>query len=97
MLSPEEIVYCKADGNYTHIQLLSEKIEIVAQNLGSIEKILEKHSFFRVSRSYLINLDFLTRVNRKTTTCNLEFNGKNIQIKTPTQKIRLLENYFNQN
>jgi len=97
LLSPEEIVHCKADGNYTHIQLLSEKIEIVAQNLGSIEKILEKHRFFRVSRSYLINLDYLSRVNRKTSTCSLEFNGREVQINTPAQKIRLLENYFNQN
>lgn len=94
LINPQEVVYCKADGNYTHIQLVSGNKEITTQNLGAIEESLKKGSFFRVSRSYLVNLRFLSRVDRKGCICVLEYEGETCSIKIPAKKIKMLEASF---
>ena len=94
LINPQEVVYCKADGNYTHIQLISGNKEITTQNLGAIEESLKKGNFFRVSRSYLVNLRFLSRVDRKGCNCVLEYEGQLCSIKIPAKKIKMLEASF---
>lgn len=95
LIHPDEVVYCEADGNYTHMQLSSGNREITTQNLGSIEDLLKPGPFFRVSRSYLVNLKYLARVDRKNSLCILEYDGDSYSVKIPAQKIRLLEANFN--
>lgn len=94
LINPQDVVYCQADGNYTHLQLVNGNRELTTQNLGTIEESLEGNSFFRVSRSYLINLKFLSRVDRKTSSCVLEYQGDSYSIRIPVQKIKLLEASF---
>lgn len=94
LIDPAEIVYCKADGNYTHIQLTRGSCELITQNLGAIEEILNGNSFFRASRSYLLNLRFISKVDRKSSNCLLEYPGASYSVKIPAQKIRLLESSF---
>ena len=95
LIDPAEVVYCQADGNYTHIQLTRGSCEIITQNLGAIEDTLNGNTFFRASRSYLLNLKYLSRVDRKSCNCLLEYPpGKSCSIKIPAQKIRLLESTF---
>lgn len=94
LIHPDEVVFCQADGNYTHIQLSGGNIELTTQNLGSIEELLKSGAFFRVSRSYLVNLKYLTRVDRKHSQCILEHSGESYAVKIPSQKIRLLEANF---
>ncbi len=94
LIDPLEVVYCEADGNYTHIQLINGNKELTTQNLGSIEELLSECSFFRVSRSYLVNLKFLVRVERKSASCTLEYSGGSYTIKIPQQKIKMLESSF---
>ena len=65
-----------------------------AQILGAVETLLEKSSFFRVSRSYLVNLRYLSRVDRKSSQCFLEAGETSCAIKIPPQKVRLLESSF---
>jgi DNA-binding LytR/AlgR family response regulator len=94
LINPQDVVYCKADGNYSHIQLINGIRELTTQNLGAIEKILGGNSFFRASRSYLLNLRYLSRVDRKSCSCILEYSGETCSIKIPSQKIKILEASF---
>lgn len=94
LVDPAEVVYCVADGNYTHLQLTDSARETTTQNLGSISGLLEDSTFFRVSRSYLINLKYLSRVDRKSGLCTLEYFGESYSVKIPSQKIKLLESAF---
>ena len=94
LIHPNEVVYCQADGNYTHIQLSGGNREITTLNLGSIEELLKPGTFFRASRSYLVNLKYLARVDRKNSLCILEYNGDTYPVKIPSQKIRMLEANF---
>jgi two-component system LytT family response regulator len=94
LIQPDEVVYCMADGNYTHIQMASGAREVTTQNLGNIEGLLKSGSFFRASRSYLVNLRYLARVDRKSCICVLEYPDQSCSIKIPAQKIRILESSF---
>lgn len=94
LIDPAEVVFCEADGNYTHIQLTSGTRETTTQNLGSIEELLEGSTFFRASRSYLLNLKYLSKVDRKNNQCLLEYPGDSCFIKIPAQKIKMLESIF---
>lgn len=94
LIDPAEVVYCQADGNYTHVHLSRGASELITQNLGAVEEMLDGNSFFRASRSYLLNLKYLTRVERKSCNCYLEYPGKTCAIKIPAQKIKILESAF---
>jgi len=72
VINPSEIMCCEADGNYTEIVLVNKRREIISSNLGSVEKDLSDDGFFRISRSALINLSYLTHVNSKAGTCRLQ-------------------------
>ncbi|HPE55962.1 MAG TPA: LytTR family DNA-binding domain-containing protein [Bacteroidales bacterium] len=90
LIDPQEIIYCKADGSYTEIYLKTGVMEISTFNLGKIADHLTFPNFFRISRSVVINLDFLKEVNRKKKTCILMFNGKNILFEIPRNTIKNL-------
>lgn len=94
LINPREVVYCQADGNYTYLQLVSGKRELTTLNLGTIEGYLKGGSFFRASRSYLVNLRYLSRVDRKSCSCVLEYQADTYSIRIPAKKIKVLEASF---
>jgi len=51
-----EILFIESDGNYTTLNLRSGKKVVATRNLGDFEEILVPYQFFRVHKSYLINL-----------------------------------------
>lgn len=57
MIPVQSIISCEADDNYTTIMLKNNKKIVVSCTLKVIEELLEEHSFIRVHRSYLVNLD----------------------------------------
>ena len=56
-----EIIFCKADDNYTEIILKSKEKIVVSKTLKDVEEMLEGYSFFRIHQSHLINLKFIQR------------------------------------
>ena len=50
-------ISCEPDSNYTILQLKNNKKLIVSRTLKVIEELLEEHSFIRVHRCYLANLN----------------------------------------
>lgn len=93
-VDPNEIMFIEADGNYSHIKLVNGKTETSTLSLGNLEKMIESATFLRISRSYIINMKYISRVDRRTNICELEKNGHTHTIKIPIQKIKLLEGYF---
>jgi two-component system LytT family response regulator len=72
---PEEIVYIEASGNYSVFHLSNSRTETVTTLLGKVEDQLSHDRFFRISRSFVINLDYLKKVNNKQLQCILIKNG----------------------
>ncbi|MBD3636011.1 MAG: response regulator transcription factor [Crocinitomicaceae bacterium] len=58
-LNISDIVYCKADGNYTEVISTSNKPILVAKTLKFYEEILGDSGFLRVHQSYLVNADHI--------------------------------------
>ena len=57
MIPIESIVSCESDDNYTNLKLKNNRKLLVTRSLKEIEESLEQHSFIRVHRSYLVNLN----------------------------------------
>ena len=57
-INPSVILYCKADGNYTCIDL-GDKQHLCSLQLGMIEDMLPKNGFLRLGRSLIINFNFI--------------------------------------
>jgi len=60
-----EIMYCKADDNYCEIYTTS-KMYTISKPLKEVEKSINKTSFIRIHRSYLVNLDYSKRLDKKS-------------------------------
>jgi two-component system, LytTR family, response regulator len=67
--SPGEIWYFEADGKYTIVHLTSDKKITTSVNLGMVENMLPDGHFCRICKSYVINLDYLKKVDRKKKLC----------------------------
>ena len=90
-IDPEEIIFCEADGNYTNLFLKGkEQKRTVTINLGSLIQILP-NNFSRISRSNIINRNFLKEVNRKNKKCTLISSSDEFILDIPRNYIKELE------
>jgi two-component system LytT family response regulator len=56
LVSLQDIVYCKANGNYTEFHLTNNKHLLSSYTLKQYHELLVEQNFFRAHRSFLINL-----------------------------------------
>jgi len=56
-IKANDILYCRASGNYTEIFMLDGKKHLVSRQLKEYEDILNTRDFFRIHHSFLINLN----------------------------------------
>jgi two-component system, LytTR family, response regulator len=61
----KDIIYLKADVNYTNIQMTESKM-YVAKTLGEYEDLLcnSDSPFMRVHKTYIVNIDFIQSINK---------------------------------
>ena len=57
----DQILYAKADSNYTHIHLTTKKKLILSRTLKEVEGMLLGHHFVRIHQSNLINLSHISK------------------------------------
>ena len=57
ILNTADILYCKADDNYTEIYLNTSKKKLVSKTLKYFEDALTESGFARVHKSYLVNVN----------------------------------------
>jgi two-component system, LytTR family, response regulator len=94
IINPDDIIYINADWNYAEIICCNDKSEMATTNLGTLEKTLPENSFFRISRSVIINTAYLTKVSRKKRLAYLVKDGKEYTFKIPLLNIRKLEMFL---
>ena len=77
----DSIPLLQADGDFTRIHIPNSAPLMICQPLGSYEKILPFPPFARIDRSHIINLNHITRVERKSRDeANLVLDGVNDKI-----------------
>jgi two-component system LytT family response regulator len=64
MVPIDNILYGESNDNYTYIFLKNKKKMLVTRSLKELEELLEEHSFVRVHRSFLVNLNEVERYVR---------------------------------
>lgn len=64
LLKTNAILYCEADSNYCKIVCLDGKIITLSKTLKYIEELLPSSIFQRIHKSYLVNLNYVTRFNK---------------------------------
>jgi len=62
----DEILYCKADGRYTHVFLNNGESIITAKLLKSFESKLPGDLFLRIHKSYVINMNYISSLSKKS-------------------------------
>jgi two-component system LytT family response regulator len=58
------ILYCEGQSNYVKIHTYDGKSILVTKTLKAIEEMLPAESFFRVHKSYLVNLNFVVKYDK---------------------------------
>jgi two-component system LytT family response regulator len=59
-----DIIYCEASENYTHFYMEGNLKYTASRPLKEFAQLFEKHHFFRIHKSYLINLGQVSFVNK---------------------------------
>lgn len=94
LINPQEILYLKAEANYTDIYLTNRQKHTISLNIGTVEKNLDKSRFFRISRSVIINLKFISEINRGKRLCVISHESQSFSLCIAHERIRELENLF---
>jgi two-component system LytT family response regulator len=63
-INVSDILYCKAEGPYTHVYLTVGKKIVASKSLGEFEQQLTARQFFRIHHSILINLNHVKEFQR---------------------------------
>jgi two-component system LytT family response regulator len=61
VINTADILYCKADDNYTEIYLNTNKKKLVSKTLKYFEIALSESNFARVHKSYLVNVSEIVK------------------------------------
>ena len=62
-MNVNDILYCKADDNYTEIYLENKKI-LVSKTLKYFEEALSDFAFARIHKSYLVNVNEVVKYRK---------------------------------
>lgn len=88
------ILYIRANGNYSDLYLMDGSVKIITHTLSQTEKILKNAGFKRVGRSLIINLNFLSHVDRQGGQCYLDLPDQTISLSVSQRHIRELSELF---
>jgi two-component system LytT family response regulator len=75
-----DILYCHSMGNYTEFYLQGDQKILSSYTLGYYAELLQAHNFFRVHRSYLINLHHVRMYRRGEGGTVIMNDGEEIEI-----------------
>lgn len=59
-----DIISCKADKNYTEVNIDNSKVIIISKTLKEFEEMLDGCGFFRTHQSHLINIKYINRYEK---------------------------------
>ncbi|NNK17802.1 MAG: response regulator transcription factor [Maribacter sp.] len=85
VLNVADILYCKADDNYTEIYLENKKI-LVSKTLKYFEEALSQFPFARIHKSYLVNINEVVKYKKGKGGSVVVSNGKELLVSASKKK-----------
>jgi len=64
MIEIKDIIYCVAEDSYSNIVLRGKSELFIAKNLKYMEELIGNNKFFRVHRSYLVNIEAIDQFQK---------------------------------
>lgn len=92
VIETSDIMYCKADDNYTEIYLNTNKKKLVSKTLKYFELALRDNGFVRVHKSYLVNVNEVVKYIKGKGGSVILSNGKGIAVSV-SKKSDLLSHF----
>jgi two-component system LytT family response regulator len=89
-INPIDILYCKAEGNYTTV-CIGKKQHLCSMNLGKVAELLPENGFIRIGRSYIVNYEYITMLDRKECTILMVRDGESVTVKIPRHHLKDLD------
>ncbi len=89
-INPADVLFSKAEGNYTTI-CTGKKQYLCSMNLGNIMELLPRKGFIRIGRSYIINLEYITMLDRKNSSITLVRDSESVTVKIPRLHLKDLD------
>lgn len=85
VLNVSDILYCKADDNYTEI-FLGEKKILVSKTLKYFEESLAQFNFVRIHKSFLVNINEVVKYRKGKGGSVVISNGKELMVSASRKK-----------
>jgi two-component system LytT family response regulator len=63
-LDKSEIIHCEASVSYTVFYLKHGQKIIAALNIKKVQELLSESNFFRIHKSYVVNIDYIKKINK---------------------------------
>ena len=76
------IIYCEADQNYTRIFSISGSELLISKPLNYVQDLLPADIFFRIHKSWLVNLNYIKSYSRSEGFHVILENGKKLDVAT---------------
>ena len=86
-----DVVMLEGEGNYTYFHLKCGKKLLFSRTMKEYCELFEQNDFVRITKSYLINLNYLKEVEKLGELTVIMQSGQRIEIS------RRRKNWFNQN
>ena len=80
VINTADILYCKADDNYTEIYLNNNKKKLVSKTLKYFEEALNDGNFARIHKSYLANVNEIVKYVKGKGGSVVLSNGKQLMV-----------------
>lgn len=80
VIETANILYCKADDNYTEIYLNTNKKKLVSKTLKYFEEALSDSNFARIHKSYIVNANEVVKYRKGKGGSVVLSNGKEIMV-----------------
>lgn len=90
----QSIIRCESDSNYTNFFLNDNKKILVTNTLKEYDEMLSPYNFMRVHQSHLINLNYISRYDKKDGGCIVMSDKSNIPVST-RKKQQLMDLFEN--
>lgn len=76
----EDILYCESDGAYTFVHLSNGSRKLISKTLKFLEDILCDFQFLRVHKSYIVNMNYVSKYSRGSGGLLTMKNGAQIKV-----------------
>jgi len=82
----KDLMYCSAEGSYTNFILIDGSQEIASKVLGEYEEFLEPRGFVRISRSMMVNMRHIRRLEWADSRTGMTVQMSDVKTRLPVSR-----------